>query len=207
MSDDSDEHGGGKSGGKPAIPVAPKIMVIRHAEKPADDPPPHGVDTDGDHDDESLSVRGWQRAGALAVLLAPAAGPLQNSALATPRFAFASRLDKDNGSDRPQQTITPLIDRLDKEVTVDFEHGIGEESDLATAAMACRGTVLISWAHSEISAIVKCLPMSKKTAAMIPEEWPDARFDLVWVFDLDPASNDYRFSQVPQLVLSGDKRV
>jgi hypothetical protein len=207
VSDDNDEHGGGKSGGKPAKPVSPKIMVIRHAEKPADDPPPHGVDTDGDHDDESLSVRGWQRAGALAVLLAPAAGPLQNSALATPRFAFASKLDKDSGSDRPQQTITPLIDRLDKEVMVNFDHGIGDESDLAAAAMACRGTVLISWAHSEIPAIVECLPVSKKTAGMIPEEWPDARFDLVWVFDLDPTSNEYQFSQVPQLVLSGDKRV
>jgi hypothetical protein len=203
VSDDHDGHGGGK----PAKPVSPKIMVIRHAEKPADNPPPHGVDTDGDHDDESLSVRGWQRAGALAVLLAPAAGPLQNSALATPRFAFASRLDKDNGSDRPQQTILPLIDRLDKEVMVNFEHGIGDESDLAAVAMGCRGTVLISWAHSEIPAIVKSIPVSKKTAAMIPKEWPDARFDLVWVFDLDPASNDYGFSQVPQLVLSGDKRV
>jgi hypothetical protein len=207
MSDDDDEHGGGKSGGKPTTPVSPKIMVIRHAEKPGNDPPPHGVDTDGDHDDESLSVRGWQRAGALAVLLAPAAGPLQNSALATPRFAFASRIDKDNGSDRPQQTITPLIDRLDKEVMVDFDYGIGDESKLAAAAMACRGTVLISWAHSEITAIVKCLPVSKKTAALIPKEWPDARFDLVWVFDLDPTSNEYGFSQVPQLVLSGDKRV
>jgi hypothetical protein len=211
MSDDNDEHGdgksGGKSGGKPARAVAPKIMVIRHAEKPADNPPPHGVDTDGDHDEESLSVRGWQRAGALAVLLAPATGPLQNSALATPHFAFSSKLDKDNGSDRPQQTIKPLLDRLDREVMVNFEHGIGDESDLAAAAMACGGTVLISWAHSEITAIVKCLPVSKKTAVLVPEEWPDERFDLVWVFDLDPASNEYQFSQVPQLVLSGDKRV
>jgi len=201
--DDDDDHDhDGRPRGKP---TAPKIMLIRHAEKPEDNPPPHGIDTDGDHDDESLTVRGWQRAGALAVLLAPSAGPLQNNALATPRFVFASRLDKKNGSDRPQQTVTPLIDKLGKAVRVNFEIGIGEESDLAAAAIACDGVVLISWAHGEIPAIVRCLPLSRETAAAVPVVWPDARFDLVWVFNLDGAANEYRFSQQPQLLLSGDK--
>lgn len=65
--------------------------------------------------------------------------------------------------------------------------------------------VLVSWAHGEIPAIAQGLPLSRKTAATVPAEWPDARFDLVWVFDLDPASREYRFSQQPQLLLSGDK--
>lgn len=186
-------------------PKAPKIMIIRHAEKPDENPPPHGVDPDGDHDSEALSVRGWQRAGALAVLFAPSAGPLQNAALATPRFVFASKRDKDNGSDRPQQTVSPLIDKLGKAVRVNFEFGIGEERELATRAMACDGPLLISWAHDDIPDIVKGLSLSKKTQAMVPDEWPDARFDLVWVFDLDPTSQDYRFSQQPQFLLSGDK--
>lgn len=187
-------------------PNAPKVMIIRHAEKPDDNPPPHGVDPDGDHDSEALSVRGWQRAGALAVLFAPSAGPLQNAALATPRFVFASKLDKDNGSERPQQTVSALIDKLGKAaVRVNFEFGIGAEHELAARAMACDGPVLIAWAHGEIPDIVKGLSLSKKAAAMVPDEWPDARFDLVWVFDLDPTSQDYRFSQQPQLLLSGDK--
>ena len=114
-------------------------MLIRHAEKPAEDPPPHGIDPDGDHDSEALTVRGWQRAGALAVLMAPSAGPLQNVALATPRFVYASKLDKDNGSDRPRQTVTPLIDKLGKAVRVNFELGIGEENELAARAMASTG--------------------------------------------------------------------
>ena len=42
---------------------AAKIMVIRHAEKPSDSPPPHGVTAEGEREDESLIVRGWQRAG------------------------------------------------------------------------------------------------------------------------------------------------
>ena len=191
----------------PGRPNAPKIMLIRHAEKPPENPPPHGIDVAGDHDKEALTVRGWQRAGALAVLMAPSAGPLQNSALATPGFVFASRLDKHNGSDRPQQTVAALVDKLGKAVRVNFELGIGEESELATRAMACEGPVLICWAHGEIPAIVKGLSLSKKTAARVPAVWPDARFDLVWVFDLDPISHDYRFSQQPQLLLSGDRPV
>ncbi len=200
---DHDDHQGRPN----ARPNAPKIMLIRHAEKPSENPPPHGIDTDGDHDDEALTVRGWQRAGALAVLMAPSAGPLQNSALATPRFVFASRLDKDNGSDRPQQTVAPLVDKLGKAVRVNFELGIGQESELAARAMACTEPVLICWAHGEIPDIVKGLALSKKTAATVPEEWPDARFDLVWVFDLDPTSQDDGFSQQPQLLLSGDRPV
>jgi hypothetical protein len=200
---DHDEHQNLPNG----RPNAPKIMLIRHAEKPSEDPPPHGIDADGDHDSEALTVRGWQRAGALAVGLAPSAGPVQNSALATPRFVFASKLDKHNGSDRPQQTITPLVDKLGKTVRVNLEFGVGQESELAARAMACDGPVLICWAHGEIPAIVKGLSLSKRTAAAVPEEWPDARFDLVWVFDLDATSQDYRFSQQPQLLLSGDKPV
>ena len=186
-------------------PNAPKIMLIRHAEKPAEDPPPHGVDTDGDHENEALTVRGWQRAGALAVLLAPSAGPLQNAALATPRFVFASRLDKHHGSARPQQTVAPLVDKLGTAVATNFDLKIGEESALASRAMACDGTVLICWAHNEIPAIVRGLALSKAAAAAVPADWPDARFDLVWVFDLNPTSQDYRFSQQPQRLLSGDK--
>lgn len=35
-----------------------------------------------------------------------------------------------------------------------------------------------------------------------PQAWPDDRFDLVWVFERE--DEDWRFSQVPQLLLSGD---
>jgi broad specificity phosphatase PhoE len=48
-----------------------KIMVIRHAEKALPGGVISGVNEAGGPDPNSLSVRGWQRAGALAKLLAP----------------------------------------------------------------------------------------------------------------------------------------
>src|SRR6478672_13523998 len=61
--------------------MAPQLIyVIRHAEKPPDSPPsaknaaaagvgpPNGVDFSGRADQHSLTPRGWQRSGALAVL-------------------------------------------------------------------------------------------------------------------------------------------
>jgi len=40
-----------------------KIMIIRHVEKPSKDGTVWGVNEDGTNDNESLTIRGWQRAG------------------------------------------------------------------------------------------------------------------------------------------------
>lgn len=45
-------------------PSAPVIMVIRHAEKPTQ--AAAGVKQKGEESPHHLTVRGWQRAGALA---------------------------------------------------------------------------------------------------------------------------------------------
>jgi len=33
---------------------------------------------------------------------------------------------------------------------------------------------------------------------------PDDRFDVIWIFTLNPAGGNYVFSQVPQQLLDGD---
>jgi hypothetical protein len=180
-------------------PTAPKIMVIRHAEKPGDPPPPHGVDMNGDHDRESLVPLGWQRAGALACLFAPARGPLQASELATPRYIYASGLGTHSDSMRPQETVSPLAQKLG--ATVDTSFLKGRETEVAADAAGRDGVVLIAWEHDGIPAIANQLLGNDTTAA---QKWPGSRFDVVWVFDLDAATGAYAFSQVPQLLLGGD---
>ena len=69
---------------------------------------PTGVSCKGKQDPESLIVQGWQRAGALACFFAPTYGPPPNSALATPRFLYASGVGHHSHSERPQEAITPL---------------------------------------------------------------------------------------------------
>src|SRR5438477_8341538 len=65
-----------------------QIMIIRHAEKP--DAQTAGVSLGGEQDDENLTVRGWQRSGALVRFFAPAAGSRPDTRVVTPQFIFAS---------------------------------------------------------------------------------------------------------------------
>jgi hypothetical protein len=45
------------------------VLLVQHAEKPLGDLPPFGVTEQGVVDTESLTPRGWQRAGALVGFL------------------------------------------------------------------------------------------------------------------------------------------
>src|SRR6185503_21237527 len=91
---------------------ATKIMLIRHAEKPAKDSTPFGVTAKGERSKESLEVRGWQRTGALANLLAPTNGRPQHISLAKPQFLYASKPLRRRGSRRPFETLVPLAQKL-----------------------------------------------------------------------------------------------
>jgi hypothetical protein len=60
---------------------ARKIMIIRHAEKPDPSANIVGVTEGGDVDKDDLTVRGWQRAGALVRFFNPVAPPAPESAI------------------------------------------------------------------------------------------------------------------------------
>jgi len=175
-------------------PTTPKVMLIRHAEKPGEPPPPHGVTPGGDHDPESLIVTGWQRAGALVPFFAPAAGPPQSPLIATPRYLAASG----SKSLRPEQTITPLAARLGLKVDTSFQKdSLKKLKDYVTGL---DGPVLVAWQHEDIPAIANEILGNDTTA---PQKWGD-RFDVVWVFDLDASAGSYAFTQIPQQLLAGD---
>lgn len=178
---------------------AAKIMIIRHAEKPAKDGcPPFGVDQDGKADEDSLSPLGWQRAGALTVLFAPARGALQDQALASPRHLFACGAEEKRKRLRPVQTVTLLAERVGTKVDRSFQKG--QEVELADHVMGLEAPVLISWEHNNLHLIANRILGDSST---VPQGWPEDRFDVVWVFDLVDGS--YQFRQVPQLLLPGDR--
>jgi broad specificity phosphatase PhoE len=177
--------------------TARKIMVIRHGEKPPKTgPPPAGVREDGSEHDQALIVRGWQRAGALAQFF----GEPWDPAIERPAYLYSPPphgSDGDHG--RPNQTITPLSEKLG--VPLDVSFVLDDERKLVADALARGGVVAISWEHKRIPRIANAILGDETTA---PQEWPDERFDVVWLFDLQPGGG-YRFSQRPQLLLSGDR--
>jgi len=194
-----DGCGSTKPSGQGLIPpgstTANLIMIIRHAEKPGDSDTPRGIDADGKHDNHSLTVRGWTRAGALVQLFAPGTGTVRPG-LARPTAIFAAGGSEGEGQ-RPRETVTPLAERLG--LTVDTQYERGSEPALAKACVGRPGPTLICWQHGEIPAILAEFGHIRPAP---PAKWPGSRFDLVWV--LTPSSDGWAFSQVPQLLLDGD---
>jgi hypothetical protein len=183
------------------------IYIIRHGEKPEEPAPRRsapkhrGVDFLGNENEHSLLPRGWQRSGALAALFDPSQGPLRPG-LRVPRRLIAPHYgDKDKTvHHRTHQTISGISDRLGIAIATEFAKG--QVPELAAALTGSGpGTVLICWDHAHIPALASALPLADGT--VIPRAWPDDRFDVIWTFTLGD-SDGYFFSQVPQLLLSGD---
>lgn len=176
-------------------------MLIRHAEKPAKDSVPYGVTRKGERSKESLEVRGWQRAGALINLFAPANGHFKHASLAQPLFLFASKPLRRKGSRRPIETIMPLAEKLEIKINSEFQRSQFES--MIDEAFRCRGAVLICWQREYIPEIASYIMGNKKS---VPKNWPEDCFDMIWVFDLD-RSGKYKFKQVPQRLLVRDSAI
>lgn len=176
--------------------AASKIMLIRHAEKP--DHKIAGVLAEGAHDEHSLSVQGWQRAGALAVCLDPKVARAKHPHLATPQHLYAAKFHEGHHSKRCYQTLLPLSEKLGLEIDITFKNE--HAAELVAHAKARNGVVLISWHHEHIPNVAREIIGG---ATKLPH-WPDDRFDVVWVFDAD-AKGGYSLRQVPALLLAGDR--
>lgn len=177
-----------------------RIMIIRHAEKHHDGSPDRSVAPDGSHAKHHLTVRGWLRAGALVRYFAPAGGLPAGSPISTPASIFASAATAKSPSLRAQHTVEPLAALLGIEINRD--HADGEEKALAPAALAAKGPVLISWHHSHLIRLTMGLAGPDVPC---PRDWPDDRFDIVWVLDRDEPTAPWRFSQVAQQLFAYDR--
>jgi hypothetical protein len=177
------------------------LILMRHAEKPDADIGSQGVDELGRHDPQALSVRGWQRAGALVRLLAPA--DVAHAVLPRPTALCAAAPSRRHPSRRPALTLQPLANELD--LPINQSCGADDEpAAVAQALLAEAGVILVSWRHDELPSLARALAVAAAPdlVAHIPPEWPDDRYDLLWL--LDRRGGAWRFRQQPQLLLPGD---
>jgi broad specificity phosphatase PhoE len=173
-----------------AAPVAQTLYLISHAEKPTGDSKPHGSNDRGEPDKHSLTPLGWARARALVGLFSSG-----QRGIAVPQHLFASRRD---GSRRPLETITPLAEKLG--LPVDSTIAADDVAAAAEAITRTPGTTLMAWEHHAIPAIAAALGDAQPAPRA---KWPGGRFDVIWVFNR--AGTGWRFSQVPELLLDGDR--
>jgi hypothetical protein len=171
-------------------------MLIRHAEKPAA-PPPAGVNENGDTDKHSLTVRGWQRAGALVDFFV---NPTRRG-ISVPATIFAATVSNDPAIDpddskslRPTETVTPLVAKSG--ITFRNDIPVGAEDQAIAAIQSLQGVVLVSWEHKRIPKIAAGFTAN-------PPAWGD-RFDCVWILDQQP-DGSYTLSIGNQSLLSGDQ--
>ena len=133
---------------------------------------------DGTRDAESLTVRGWQRAGSLVALLSPRPGNSNAAVAATPSHLFASRVGETTSqSRRPRETLEPLSEHL--RTPIDDRFLKSEIDGLVAALRASDGPVVVAWEHKVIPLISAALTGHP---AMTPTTWPDDRLDVCWVF-------------------------
>jgi hypothetical protein len=171
----------------------PTVMFIRHAEKPDKDH--KGVTPDGEHDEHSLSVRGWTRAGALAALFSE---NTSRSGLTIPARIIATAPSHSYKSKREHDTALPTAQRLDLPIeSTSIPDGYAE---LVADIRAADQPTLVVWHHGSIPDFIAGFDVSNVDA--IPRTWPEDRFDLVWV--LSPKDGSYIWGAVPQGLLKGD---
>ncbi len=175
-----------------------KIMLIRHAERPSADKSIRGVTQEGIKNKEELTVRGWQRAGALVRFFAPRDNHFVDAALERPDMLFACKAGPTAPSLRPQHSLMPLAELIQVDLNCDYFEG--EEEALVQKALMVEGTVLIAWKHRNMHVIANAILGNKTTA---PQYWPFNRVDLVWIFERK--GENWTFTQVPQLLLAGDQ--
>jgi hypothetical protein len=178
------------------------LMVIRHAEKPLPTGPRSGISPSGRRDKRSLTVDGWQRAGALVELFAPMRGG-PPAGLWRPDAVYAAAA-RHGRSRRSIETVEPLARQLG--VAVDDRYEPGQEAQLAAELADRPGAALVSWHHKSLSKIVhKLEELTGEITPAPPPHWPADRYDMVWVFVR--AGDGWCFTQVPQLLLPGDRPV
>ena len=128
-----------------------RIVIIRHAEKPAS-PEPH------------LAIRGKMRAIGLSRLLPK---------IVKPDFIFASTSTRH--SERPYQTIRPTADKLKLDVITKYADKATKKIVKELRKKKFKGkTILICWHHGQMPKLIRELGQRSPYP-----RWPDGLFDRI----------------------------
>ncbi|MEF7615738.1 histidine phosphatase family protein [Aquincola sp. MAHUQ-54] len=172
------------------------VMLIRHAEKPAGGRV--GIGPQGLVDPQSLSVVGWQRAGALVPFFAPVGHRGHVPGIERPLHLLAARPVQAHPSTRPRDTLLPLAEALALDVDEQWSTD-DPPSKVAEHLRTLQGPALVCWRHEALPALARELLQRDEA----PAAWPEARFDVVWVFRR--AGVRWTFQQVAQQLLAEDR--
>jgi broad specificity phosphatase PhoE len=170
----------GESATAPAAKGPRMIMIIRHAEKPADSATTKNPD---------LSPAGVERAAALAKVI-PEHFP-------KPDFLFATK--RSAHSNRPVETIEPLSKAMHLPIDDNFADAdvTGIAHEVLTNAKYDGATILIAWHHEKIPDLAKALGVTNA-----PDSWKAEVFDRVWEITYD--NGKATFVDMPQKAMAGD---
>jgi broad specificity phosphatase PhoE len=145
----------------PAVPPPAYIIVIRHAEKPADPNDPH------------LSPAGVKRAKQLVSFITNDPAMVK---LGVPVAVFATKTTEDKDGQRSQETVAPLARALKLPVQTPYiakDYAELPKEILENPAYAGK-TVLNCWNHEEITDLESALGVKKE-----PSKWKGSVFDRV----------------------------
>jgi len=159
-----------------------EILILRHAEKPADTTT-----------NENLSTKGYERAAALAYYLPDTFGAIDH--------IFAAGIGVKSPSKRPVETVTPLATRLDKKIHDEFLKY--QYQDMVTHIFGddkyTNSVIAIAWQHTDIESITNAFG----TKDVPTSPWSGDCYDLVWKLTYN-GDQTYSLEQIPQLLMYGD---
>lgn len=160
-----------------------QVIIIRHAEKPLQG--------------NILSTKGRERAAALAPFF------IETKELLTyglPIAIYAMQPSKEDPSEGPLQTVTPLADALKLSIKTNFERDNYRpmvDEIMNTPAYSGK-MVLICWDHKLIPDIARAF-----RALQTPGRWPPEAFDRLWIINF-ASTGKVTFQNLPQRLMYGD---
>jgi hypothetical protein len=182
------------------------IVCLRHAEKPANaeddseelDADGLGFDQHGSVSRHGLTIKGWQRACALATTRF--AGHVAADVDVDDLEIFAPDYDDDPKQHRPYQTVLPFcglwrVEKIRQPGTKD------EIDELYREVMKVDGIALVCWEHDRLAEFVEKLVGDTQKVV-----WPGNRFDVI--LRLRPTADDeerYSLAWEDQRLVFGDR--